>query len=208
MPGKHVRFSRTNSYRSPSPIHEYLPSSSSRSSSSARHSGHRSHRHPTRSNTIQVPVQPQLHPLLAASASYPIYYDVRFHPSSLSSAIRGGFSGSLLSEPATHPAVSALTVVLPYVSSAWSVAVRATTRSYVTVTDVLDAIYVSLRANIDARAFYALDSAERRRVTSAYEVRYHINVAEKPKGVKRVDFLHGHRFAGLIPTRHAGVWEL
>lgn len=89
--------------------------------------------------------------------------------------------------------------------------------TYVTVSDVLFAMYNGLRENISPAEFYGLPSkTEVRRVTEAYEQRYRRiksrsgSYEEKKAGVKRVDFFMGRtRFAGLSPsTKGHDVWVM
>lgn len=89
--------------------------------------------------------------------------------------------------------------------------------SYVTVGDVVDAVYHILRRNVTAEEFNALPSIKnRQRVTRAYEARYRrlrssrTYEEEKRQGMKRVDFLMGStRFTGLSPPEHGrDEWTL
>lgn len=85
-------------------------------------------------------------------------------------------------------------------------------QAFVTVGDVLDAIYHALRTSITSEEFHMLPTErDRRRASSAYEERYRrIHTVreyedEKRRGVRRVDFLMGHtRFMGLS-LRSAGT---
>jgi hypothetical protein len=84
----------------------------------------------------------------------------------------------------------------------------------VTVGDVLDAIYTSLRKNIVREDFKYLSHSAQRRVNEAYERRYRRFLdrrayeRERQSGVKRVDFLMDrNRFRGLVMTSN-GVWQL
>ncbi|KAF9045817.1 hypothetical protein BDZ89DRAFT_928299, partial [Hymenopellis radicata] len=108
-----------------------------------------------------------------------------------------------LSEPATFPSVSRMTVISPHMP--WRIHVHPTLNgSYVTVSDVLRFIYYDLRENLTHAEFYGLGRRELQRVTEAYEDQYRCirnwsaSMYEKSKGVKRVDYFMGRTyFAGL-----------
>ena len=95
--------------------------------------------------------------------------------------------------------------------------VRAKERSFVTVRDVFDEVYYSLRKNCSSSEYYSLPSEkDRRRATAAYEERYRRLRSsrdyedEKRKGLRRIDFLMGHvMFRGLqASARERDTWVL
>jgi len=168
---------------------------------------------PTNSQaTYMTPVR--MHALLQSSSSPALNFDVTQPPSTITSHHKG-ISLRALSEPATKPPLTAITIVVPHLP--WSITVHPSHGTYVTVTDVLEGIYRKLRTNISAQEFHALPSEkDMRRVTVAYEQRYRRVRGsreyedEKRSGVRRVDFLMGHtRFMGLSSTSSGpDVWFL
>ncbi|KAJ7032941.1 hypothetical protein C8F04DRAFT_1184636 [Mycena alexandri] len=156
---------------------------------------------------------PQLHRLLAVSDSPFVTYDISRHPSTISTH-HPGLSCLGLLEPAVVPRRPTITLTTPYLP--WPIVVEGSKGHFVTVSDVLDSIYASLRTNITPAEFQALGTREhQRRATEAYTLRYgrlHGQPGyedEKRQGVKRVDFLMGYtRFQGLSAAGSAGVWQL
>ncbi|RDB26939.1 hypothetical protein Hypma_005123 [Hypsizygus marmoreus] len=223
MPGKHVRFSRTLMVHSP-PTPALSLSSLSPASSAAPLTP------PSYSNglpgpspyVVSFPEQrkplhsnaARLHSLLQSSHSPTLTYDLTLPPSTISSQHRG-ISQRVLTEPATKPPLPVVLIIVPHLP--WTITVAASYGAYVTVLDVLDGIYRSLRSNVTSQEFHALPSEkEMRRVSAAYEHRYRrIRGSreyedEKRRGVRRVDFLMGcTRFMGLSTTsRGPDVWVL
>lgn len=226
MPGKRVRFSNTATFRPPStPALSYgslSPASSAAPITPPSFSGALPGPSPY---IISSPAKAQprftgpahLHTLLQASHSPIINFDISQHPSTITSH-RVGLSQRMLDEPATSPPLTTMTLFSPYLR--WSIVITASTGrrgGFVTVGDVLDGVYRSLRNNITSAEFYSLPGEkERRRVTKAYEQRYRRIHGEreyddeKRRGVRRVDFLMGNtRFIGLSPAPHSrDAWIL
>ncbi|KAJ7776334.1 hypothetical protein B0H16DRAFT_1302431 [Mycena metata] len=156
---------------------------------------------------------PHLHPVLAVSDLPVLTYDVSLPPSTISTH-QPGLSSLVLLEPAVVPQRSTVTLRTPHLP--WPIVVEASNHHFVTVSDVLDSIYASLRTNITPTEFQALETREQqRRASEAYTLRYgrlHGLLGyedEKRQGVKRVDFLMGcTRFQGLSASDSAGVWQL
>lgn len=160
-----------------------------------------------RSNSAQV------HKLLALGS--PLHFNMRSQrPSITTSRGHGELSMSLLYEPATAPALPALTVVIP--GTPWAFPIAASNTSYVSVMDVLSAIHGELRCGVTSDEYYGLPSREERdAVAAAYAARCdRVDTPEKDeerkKGIKRVDFLTTHyRFRGLDYSHQgAGVFTL
>ncbi|KAG6889183.1 hypothetical protein C0995_003094 [Termitomyces sp. Mi166 len=203
MPGKHVRFAETNIIHSPPPSSPFPPLASPSTPPST------SNNLPDLSS-IPLPIlQPmatstQIHPLLRSSRIPILNFDLRQSPSTITSNHQR-LSRRALYEPATEPPLRSLTIIIPNLP--WTVTVDAS-QGYVTVQDVLDALYHSLRTNISTQDFHTLPSDQaRRKVAVAYAQRYRRITCpreyedEKRRGVTRVDFLMGHtRFMGLSPT--------
>jgi len=161
-----------------------------------------------------VPRSVRLHALLQFSNSPILNWDVTLHPSAISTH-HSGLARHTLLEAATNPPIGTITLRSPHMP--WTIRVSGSRDSFVTVGDVLDAIYRTLRVNITPQEFHSLPSPkDARRVTAAYEKRYRRidssreYESEKRGGVKRVDFLMGHTiFTGLSPTtRGPDIWAL
>jgi hypothetical protein len=98
----------------------------------------------------------------------------------------------------------------------WSITVEPQPGApFVTVSDVLLAIYTSLRRNVLPTEFASLPSASQYAVNDAFQRRYKRLHAgdreiEKSKGLKRVDFLVDKTtFMGLSATQKGPeVWQL
>ncbi|KAG7441830.1 uncharacterized protein BT62DRAFT_465681 [Guyanagaster necrorhizus] len=160
---------------------------------------------------------PQVHSLLRVAKPPAINYDLAHHPSTITTDYSTLSSRpNFLHEPALSPPVSQLTLTSPHLL--WCIRVHPSLNgAYVTVADVLHAMYSGLRENIAPAEFYGLPSqTEMRRVTDAYEQRYRRiksrsgSYEEKKAGVKRIDFFMGRtRFAGLSPSsKGPDVWAM
>ncbi|KAJ7644890.1 hypothetical protein FB45DRAFT_825022 [Roridomyces roridus] len=220
MPGKHVRFSTQNTVYPPVPglSHSVLTDNSS-SGLYTPPSYYNvlpgpTHNAPRRSYTDPQAGKARAHNLLAYRSAPLITYDLTLPPSAISTHYHG-LSSAGMSEPAVYPPQSTLTITTPHLP--WSVVVAASNnRRYVTVADVLSALYHGLRTNITSAEFASLGSEKlMRRVTAAYTARYtrlkgHRGYEhEKASGVKRVDYLMGcTELRGLTPTSRVGVWRL
>ncbi|KAF8890277.1 hypothetical protein CPB84DRAFT_1784955 [Gymnopilus junonius] len=215
MPGKHikqVRFAYKNTFHSPPPA---TPPPLSFSASTV----------PSSAGPITPP--PAVHGLPGPSPfllwTHPPHYylemhgvswDVMDHPSSISRN-RHSISSRALREPATNPPLPFMTITTPYLP--WSIKLNASNGSFVTLEDVFDATYRSLRTNISQAEFNRFPSPnDQRRATRAYEQRYRrhhsarLYEEEKRSGMKRVDFLMGHtHFGGIVNNgRRPDEWQL
>jgi hypothetical protein len=118
------------------------------------------------------------------------------------------------SEPATHPPLQRLTVVHPLFM--WNVEVFPSSEVYVTVNDVLSALYHGLSKGVDPAHYADLPPTERRCVDNAYFSRcsdiQDVNQRNhaKARGVIKLDFLAGQtHFMGLSGTIDGpDIWEL
>ncbi|KAK0220616.1 hypothetical protein IW262DRAFT_1272420 [Armillaria fumosa] len=219
MPVKQVRFALDQTYKvpsTPSPAKTSSTLPSSRGSSS-RHGPRLPGPTPYALPRPKARVLPQVHSLLTVAKPPAINYDLVNHPSTVTTSYSTLSSRpNSLSEPAISPPVSHLTLTSPHLP--WRISVRPLLNgTYVTVSDVLFAMYNGLRENISPAEFYGLPSkTEVRRVTEAYEQRYKRiksrsgSYEEKKAGVKRIDFFMGRtRFAGLSPsTKGHDVWVM
>ena len=120
-------------------------------------------------------------------------------------------------EPATHPPLQRLTIVHPLFM--WNVEVSPSSTipgAYVTVDDVLAALYYELNMGVDPTHYADLPPAERQCVDKAYFYRCsdipEVNQRNRAKarGVIKLDFLAGRtHFMGLSGTTNGpDIWEL
>jgi hypothetical protein len=141
-------------------------------------------------------------------------YDVSQPPSTIKPNVLS-IPPHALSELATTPPIPSMIIHCPHLP--WTIKILPSSTKYVTVRDVFDGIYRSLRHAVLEPEFQCLPSAEARySVNNAYTRRYkrledpQARELEKSKGLKRVDFL-GERilFTGLSSTMEGPhVWFL
>jgi len=205
MPGKHVHFASDAFPDTPSPTFSStsLPSSggprtpvSAAGSSIAGHSFAR------------------IHSVLSITQPSPmLHYDVSYPPSTIKPNV-STVTTHLLNEPATIPPVPSM--VIRCLHLPWTITILPTNTKHVTVRDVFDGIYRSLRLQALPAEFQCLSSVEAQHsVNNAFIRRYkrmdsEARQIEKSKGLKRVDFL-GERtlFTGLSSTMEGPhVWLL
>jgi len=160
------------------------------------------------------PANGRAHNLVALTAAPLLRFDVSLHPSMITTQFPGLSSAGFL-EPAVYPPQTVITLVTPHLP--WAISVPASNAKYVTVADVLNTIYRTLRVNAEPGEFEALRTDKlMRKVSSGYtrrceRLRGHRGYEqEKIEGIKRVDFLMGyHQFQGIAPTDGAAdVWQL
>uniref|UniRef100_A0A8H7Y8Z0 DUF6699 domain-containing protein n=1 Tax=Psilocybe cubensis TaxID=181762 RepID=A0A8H7Y8Z0_PSICU len=169
---------------------------------------------PVKQPTYPVPsrrsVHIRLHPYLEPNA---VSWDIVDHPSTMSRHHHPVSSRALCEAATSHPLAS-MKITCSYLP--WTIKVHASNGSYITLEDVFDAIYRSLRTNISQSEFNSLPSeSDQRRATRAYEQRYRRMRSsrhyeeEKRGGMKRVDFLMGRsRFLGISAGRRPDEWQL
>jgi hypothetical protein len=154
----------------------------------------------------------RVHPLLEASA---VTYDLMEHPSTTLTGENYSLSVRTLREAATTPPLPFLTITSTHLP--WIIKVYSSNGQFVTLEDVFDSIYRSLRRNITSGEFNFFSPQEdQRRATRAYEKRYRrfrnsrAYEEEKRSGMKRVDFLMAHtKFLGIINnSRRPDEWQL
>jgi hypothetical protein len=131
----------------------------------------------------------------------------------------------IFDEPATTPALSKLQIVHPLLL--WRIDAQPTQRSrsgsfYVSVLDVLMALYTSLKRQVTVEEFHTYGRSYggpgiQRRAIQAYEERCRKSTyspngeeEERRKGLRRVDILaEKTRFVGLVPSqRYIGEFVL
>ncbi|OJT03726.1 hypothetical protein TRAPUB_5548 [Trametes pubescens] len=154
----------------------------------------------------------QIHPVLACTPgigvplSWDLTQDVNTVLVRTQTSLRT-VSDQLAMEPATTPRVASITIVSEHLP--WQITVSpnqdaAWAAPYITVGDVLYALYRALRIGVTAAELHMCDRNHQERVHATYSARYSQvaradeRAVEKNKGIKRVDFLCGARmFAGL-----------
>ncbi|KAF9460205.1 hypothetical protein BDZ94DRAFT_1139093, partial [Collybia nuda] len=208
---KHVRFSRKHTFYSPPtpPTPELSLGSVSPASSGGPITP------PSYSGNLPGPTPGSVcvHPLLQLSRSPAVNFDLTQPPSTITSR-HHGISQRVLSEPATSPPMRTMTITSRHLP--WIITAHTSRGPFVTVYDVFDAIYYTLRKNITPNEYHSLPTQkDKHHVNTAYEQRYRrIRSSreyqdEKSGGVRRVDFLMDHtRFMGLSMTRETDTWIL
>lgn len=208
MPGKHlkqVRFANDAFPDTPSPTFSSMSLSSS--------GGPRTPVSAAESN-VAGSVHARIHPLLDVNKPPMLNYNVSQPPMpnynvlQPPSTIKPNVTlpPHVLNELATNPPMPSMVIRCSHLP--WTITILPTNTKYVTVRDVLDGIYRSLRHAVHEAEYHCLPSAEARySVNNAYIRRCkrlddpQAREFEKGKGVKRVDFL-GERtlFTGLTST--------
>ncbi|PFH44656.1 hypothetical protein AMATHDRAFT_200950 [Amanita thiersii Skay4041] len=215
----------------PPPV-EYIPSPYPRTSPSLL-SDYSPPKNPTANPVHMVPPHMNVHYLLAYSpfTEPALGYDFSTLPTD---AVPRPHE---LLEPATNPPLHHMVVICPLLPSRWQIDITAAPRrsspplvlssspppsssssaSYITVADVLTALYRNLRLSVTREEYNSLgDSPEREHVNQAYFSRCERifdpvrQGEEKNKGVKRIDFLKNRcRFLGLSGTlASTEIWEV
>ena len=150
----------------------------------------------------------QIHRHLSTTSGF--HYDLSLSPETVAHHYR--LPIQLLAEYATSPPVTHMQISIPYLP--WRIPVHAT-RMYVSIEDVLNALYTSFRKNIGQSDYAVLSPSAQRRVKEAYDRRCRSNRdprmqdRERWGGVKRIDFLMDRKcFRGLTRTSMPDLWQL
>ncbi|KAL4064711.1 hypothetical protein V8B97DRAFT_1987272 [Scleroderma yunnanense] len=224
MPGKHVRFAEENAFYSPPPS---TPSPSLSDSSLPSSLG------PTTPPQGVYPHLPYtggpvtIHPLLAYhplvapviyNMSYPLSHSLTPNVHASPSCSSAGSFDSALNQPATSPPLPTLTLIHPHLP--WRPHIRPSNPAsclYVTVRDVLEALYAFLHYPVTMAEYKMLPSqVDRDEVSYAFHARCEREQERKTvewmksRGVRRVDFLRGrNQFMGLSSTKFGpDMWIL
>jgi len=219
---KTVRFAYENVYHSPAPPWPPLSFSSSTVPSSiippnVAHAPSYGHQYPPGYPPRPVvPKAPSRYPGRVLPHRYLVSDAILWallDPPSMSTRNGRHLSSRALLEPASEPPLPFIQIASQHLP--WTCKVHASNGRYVTVSDVLESLYRSLRVNITQSDFHLLLEKDRRRATRAYEDRYRrlrgrAYEEEKRSGMKRVDFLMGRtRFVGLSADGHQPYeWHL
>jgi hypothetical protein len=156
----------------------------------------------------------RVNPILGLAHRPAIQWDFTLPLTSITTADHQRLSSRILSEPATSPPRSSLTIISQHLPK--EIAIYASplnSGAYVTVEDVLITLHRALRLPVTPGQLDMLPSRHARRIVSAaYESRIrNKRIFEgMDTGVKRVDCLMGrNRFMGLSSTRVGpGTWAL
>jgi len=83
-------------------------------------------------------------------------------------------------------------------------------KAYVTVHDVLLAIYYHLRAAVKGAEYEAMTKSRKAEIFREFERRVGADIVQRGKGLRRIDLLNGHSCArGLVSTHPKGnVWDV
>lgn len=211
MPGKHVTFAETNIMYSPPPPCTPSPTFSDCSLPSS--TGPITPPSPffTASALPKGSVLPNS--LLAFDRGLPtIIFDLSMtKPAVTNTRSPILLTTAQLSDPAVLPPTKVLQIVsnLP-----WTLTITAQSHAYVTVLDVLTQLYSLLRLPVSRVEYEKEKAATQAEISRAFHARIErdprTHVAEREKGLKRIDFLQGrNRFLGLSSTSHGPhVWAL
>ena len=138
------------------------------------------------------------------SKSSPLIWDLREPPHRARRAMHPQESPSPLelSQLATSPPLTTMNIVCDIFPESWPIEIRQT--EYITLEDVLEAIYTTLGRKITRELYDSLKGVKRERVKAAYTQRCNMGADEqerelrKSRGVTRIDCLLDHTlFAGL-----------
>jgi hypothetical protein len=151
------------------------------------------------------------HPFLEASG---INWNLIENPSTITQHNQS-LPNRVLYEQATIPRLPFLSITSTRIYLPWVIKVYASNGSYVTLGDVLDSIYHSMRTNITNAEFNSLHQKDQKSATRAYEQRYRrfqstsAHNQEKRGGMKRIDFFMGRtKFCGISNTGRPDEWQL
>jgi len=210
---RRVRFNEDNIFYSPSPSlsESSLPSSGESSGPQT----------PPQNNYASLPFPDgpvAIHPLLAFHPYVPpIIYYVSLPPNTLAPNVHASprsLTTKVLEEPVTQPGMHTMTLAINHFP--WQLTTQPTKR-YVSVRDLLEALYCFLRHPVLPSEYNMLPTqALKDEVSTAFHNRCGSAPSKEAcdeqyqKGVKRVDFLRGRtRFMGLSSTKAGpNVWTL
>ncbi|KZP14202.1 hypothetical protein FIBSPDRAFT_867249 [Athelia psychrophila] len=209
MPGKHVTFAEVNQAYSP----PQTPSPSFSVSSLPSSTGPITPPSPF-PNAVALPKGAVIpNSLLAFDRGIPqIIFDVSLTTPAVTNTTRPiHLSSAQLADPAVFPPTHTLQIIsaLP-----WTLTVTADAQPYVTVLDVLRALYNLLRIPASRAEYNKEPPLSQQAIAKAFHARVERSPAthaeQLGKGLRRVDFLQGrNRFLGLSSTKMGPhVWAL
>ena len=147
-----------------------------------------------------------IHPTLAAPS---LLYDMRSQPTHSNPRL----SPAVLSTPASCPPLPSLALRvgdLPWLFTVFPDARHSPGNAFVTVEDVLVAIYFHLRTAVKGDEYEAMSKARKKEIFRAFESRVGTDPVQRGKGLRRVDFLGGRfRAQGLVRAQSKdSVWDV
>jgi hypothetical protein len=147
-----------------------------------------------------------LHPALVVPN---LQYDVRYPPSENNPQL----SPAILATPASNPLLLSLDFRvgdLPWTFNVFPSAEMSPGKAYITVHDVLLAIYYHLRAAAKGAEYEAMAKSRRGEIYREFERRVGADPIQRAKGLRRVDFLEGQFCArGLVSAHPKGnIWDV
>ena len=147
-----------------------------------------------------------IHPALAAPS---LLFDVRSHPSHSNPRLSPG----VLTTPASSPPLSSLALRvgnLPWMLTVSPDAEHSPGEAFVTVQDVLLAIYFHLRKPAKGEEYEAMNRSRKAEIFRAFESRVGTDLGQRGKGLRRIDFLCGRfRAQGLVRAQSKdNVWDV
>ncbi|KAF8489068.1 hypothetical protein F5888DRAFT_1210243 [Russula emetica] len=147
-----------------------------------------------------------IHPALAAPS---LLYDMRSHPSHSNPRL----SPAVLAAPASSPPLPSLALRvgnLPWMFTAYPDTRHSPGNAFVTVQDVLLAIYIHLRTAVKGDEYEAMSKSRKADIFRAFESRVGTDPVQRAKGLRRVDFLGGRfRAQGLVRAQSKdSVWDV
>ncbi|KAG2154215.1 uncharacterized protein EDB93DRAFT_189445 [Suillus bovinus] len=160
----------------------------------------------------------KLNPLFIGSASgeryhvqVPIEWDVRYHPTRHAEITNLPIQSSHLSQFATNPPITKLQLVCDLLFPGWEIIARNPTG--VTVQDVLEAIYETLRGLLRTHEWEGMSLKQRSRIEDIHRARCMASLDPeytRLAGVRRVDcLLSTTMFAGLTSlVRRRDQWQV
>ena len=157
--------------------------------------------------TPPAPLTPgvRLHPALLAPN---LQYDVRSPPTHSSPHL----SQVILATPASIPPLPSLGLRvgnLPWLFNVLPNIRLSPGNSYVTVQDVLLAIYYHLRTAVKSAEYEVMSKSRKAEIFREFERRVGSDPVQRGKGLRRVDFLNGRlRAEGLVRNSKDSVWEV
>lgn len=139
------------------------------------------------SPSLSLPAGVQIHRALAVPN---LLYDMRYQPSRSNPTL----SSAILSAPASNPPLPFLELRIGDLP--WKLTVRpdaglSLRSGYVTVQDVLLAIYFHLRRAVKAEEYSVVNKSKKMEIFRAFERRVASDSIQRSKGLWRIDFLGG-----------------
>ncbi|EAU89383.2 hypothetical protein CC1G_11079 [Coprinopsis cinerea okayama7 len=135
----------------------------------------------------------------------PLIWDLREAPASsarLAARPESPLTTRELNSPATQPSVTSLAITCDLLLASWTIEAR--NSLFVTISDVLRAVYVALHVPIKTSEWDTLSRKQQDRIHEAFQRRCRLAIDPaqcEAAGVMRIDYLGHHTlFGGLSPS--------